>query len=122
MMTIYDLLEKHEIKCKRISGEKNINIFSVGKLNVIFWINDGNVFKMRRKWMEQLSNKCDEYALFLFDKKAKKYYYVKFRNKNNWLNVSYINCDKEELFLGKQILNYPSTIAKFIADVKKYDL
>lgn len=120
-MTIYELLDKYEIKYKNLSSEKSINIFSVGNLNVLFWINDGNVFKMKRKWMEQLSDNCVEYALFLLDKKTKKYYYVKFENKNNWLSGSFINCDKEELFLGKQILNYPSTITKFVSDMKKYD-
>ena len=112
----------YEIKNKKIGKDKNVNIFCVGKLNVLFWINEGKSFKMKREWFEILSNNCDQYALLLFDKKGKKYYYIKFRNKNNWISGSFNNCDKNELFLGKQILNYPSTIAQVITDIQKHSM
>lgn len=44
-MTIYDLLNKYEIKNKKIGKDKNVNIFCVGKLNVLFWINEGKSLK-----------------------------------------------------------------------------
>lgn len=46
------------------------------------------------------------------------YYYIKFLNKNNWLSGSLGNCDKSELFLGKQVLNNPSTIRNILTDLK----
>lgn len=36
-MTIYELLDKYEIKSNKIKNDKNANIFSVEKLNVIIF-------------------------------------------------------------------------------------
>lgn len=118
-MTINELLDKHNIKYEKIKNDKGINLFKVGNTNVLFWINDGNAFKMKRKWFELLEENCEKYALFLYDKKSKQYYYIKFLNKNNWLSGSFDNCDKSELFLGKQVLNSPSTIGNILVDLKK---
>ncbi len=118
-MTINELLDKHNIKYKKIKTDKGINLFKVGNTNVLFWINDGNVFKMQRKWFELLEENCEKYALFLYDKKSKRYYYIKFLNKNNWLSGSFGNCDKPELFLGKEVLNNPSAIGNILTDLKK---
>lgn len=121
-MTINELLDKHDIKYESIKAEKGMNIFKVGTINVLFWINDGNTFKMKHTWFEILENNCEKYNLFLYDKKGKQYYYLKFTNKNNWLSGSFNNCDKPELFLGKQVLNNASTLGNIIADIKKYSV
>lgn len=118
-MTIIELLDKHNIEYTKIKSEKSMNIFKVGNTNVLFWINDGNSFKMKRAWFETLDKACENYVLFLYDKKGKRYYYVKFRNKNNWLSGSFGNCDKPELFLGKEVLNNVSTLEAIIVDLKK---
>lgn len=118
-MTIHELLDKHNIKYEKLKADKGINLFKVGNTNVLFWINDGNAFKMKRNWFELLEDNCEKYALFLYDKKGKQYYYIKFLNKNNWLSGSFGNCDKSELFLGKQVLNSPSTIGNILTDLKK---
>lgn len=96
-----------------------MNLFKVGNTNVLFWINEGNAFKMKRDWFELLEKNCERYTLFLYNKKDKQYYYIKFLNKNNRLSGSFNNCDKPELFLGKQVLNSPSTIGNILADLKK---
>ena len=80
-MTIHELLDKHNIKYEKLKADKGINLFKVGNTNVLFWINDGNAFKMKRNWFERLEENCDRYALFLYDKKGKQYYYIKFLNK-----------------------------------------
>ena len=121
-MTINELLDKHDIKYESIKAEKGMNIFKVGTINVLFWINDGNTFKMKRTWFEILENNCEKYNLVLYDKKGKQYYYLKFTNKNNWLSGSFNNCDKPELFLGKQVLNNVSTLGNIVADLKRYSI
>lgn len=117
-MTIIDALEKYEIKYSKIKIEKAISIFKVGEMNVLFWINDGNAFEMKRRWFELLAKECLSYALILYDKTNKKYYFIKLPNNNNWVSGSFNNCDKSELFLGKQVLNYPSTINSILKDLK----
>ena len=47
-MTISELLDKHNIKYEKLKADKGINLFKVGNTNVLFWINDGNAFKMKR--------------------------------------------------------------------------
>ncbi len=118
-MTVNELLNKHNIKHESILSERGIYIFSIRNTNVLFWINEGNSFKMKRKWFECLEANCEKYALCLYDRHNNKYYYIKFVNKNNWLSASFKGCDKEELFLGKQVLNNQSTIGNILADMKK---
>lgn len=118
-MTINELFDKYDIKYKRLGAEKGMTLFRIGDMNVMFWMNEGNAFKMKRKWFDALEKDCDRYALFLLDKKTKTYYYLKFLNKNNWLSGSFKGCDKPELFLGKQVLNNTSTLGKIITDLSK---
>ncbi len=118
-MTVNELLNKHSIKHESIFSEKGIYIFSVGSTNVLFWINEGNSFKMKRDWFEILQKNCEKYVLCLYDRKNNKYYYIKFPNKNNWLSGSFNSCEKEELFLGKQVLNNQSTMGNILVDLKK---
>jgi hypothetical protein len=118
-MTIGELLDKNKIDNTKIKTEKGITILKIKEMNVIFWINEGNVFKMKRTWFEMLEENCKQYSLFLYDKKDNKYFYIKFQNKNNWVSSGFNNCDKSEVFLGKQVLNYPSTINKILVDLKK---
>ena len=121
-MTVNELFDKNQIKYKRTQIDKGIALYKIGKLNVIIWINYGNIFKMERKCFDLLDKECETYALFMCDKKNNQYYYIKFPNKNNWLSGSFRNSDKDELFLGKQVLNYPSTLGKLVVDLKKYSL
>ena len=118
-MTVDELLNKHNIKHESILSEKGIYIFSVGSTNVLFWINEGNSFKMKRDWFKILQENCEKYILCLYDRKNNKYYYIKFPDKSNWLSGSFNSCGKEELFLGKQVLNNQSTIGNILVDLKK---
>ena len=117
-MTLYEVLDKYQINYKRIAVGKNINLFNVGKTNVAFMINNGNVFKMTRKTYEILTSNCEDLFIVLLDSKNKKYYAIKLKL-NNWLTSGFKNCDKNELFLGKQVLNYPTTLNRVITELKK---
>ena len=49
-------------------------------------------------------------------------HYLKLNKKVNWVKSCFATCDKDELFLGKQVLNYTSSIGKFITEMKKYNV
>ena len=117
-MTITEVLNKYDIKHEKIKAEKGITLLRIKETNILFWINDNNVFKMKRQWFDCLEKDCKQYVLFLYDKQDKKYYYVKFINKNNWFSSNFYNCDKSELYLGKQILNYSKSLNQIIVDLK----
>lgn len=118
-MTITDFLNKYDIKHEKIKSQKGITLLKIKDTNVMFWINDNNMFKMKRQWFEILENECKHYILFLYDKKDKKYYYLKFMDKNNWFSSSFYSCDKPEIYLGKQVLNYSKSINQIITELKK---
>lgn len=119
-MTITELLNKYDIRHEKVKAEKGITLLKIKDTNVLFWINDSNMFKMKRQWFEILEKDCKQYILFLYDKKEKKYYYLKFLDKNNWFSSSFYGCDKPELYLGKQVLNYSKSLNQIVADLKKY--
>ena len=118
-MTIEELLKKNEIDFSVIEKSKSIQQIRIADTNVMIWINEGNVFKFKRCLFEKLENNCSQYALMLFDKNNKKYYFIKFVEKNNWLSSGFYSCDKNEIFLGKQVLNYETTLPKILAELKK---
>lgn len=118
-MTIEELLKKNEIDYSVIEKSKPIQLIRVADTNVMIWINEGNVFKLKRSCFEILESNCSKYVVMLLDKSNKKYYYIKFQEKNNWLSSGFYSCDKSEIFIGKQVLNYESTIPKIISELKK---
>lgn len=118
-MTINELLDKHGVDYNKCKLDGNASILHIHNTNVLFWINDSNIFNMKRKWFDKLEDDCDNYALFLLDKSNKQYYYLHFSSKTNWLSNSFNNTDKPSLFLGKQILNYPHTLSKIISELKR---
>ncbi len=118
-MTITDVLKKYDIEHTVIAKTNQTIFLRLKSKTVLFWINEGNAFKMKRKWFELLQKEEKKYALVLCDKVNKKYYYLKFNEENNWLQNSFDNCDKDELFLGKQVLNELTTLNRIMMDIKK---
>lgn len=118
-MTISELFDKYNISYEMKQQDKGIQLYKVGKTNLLIWLNDGNVFKLRRKWFNALTADGDRYSLLLFDKTEKKYYYLKFNQRNNWFSEGFLNCDKSEIFLGKQVLNYAKTMNQIIPELVK---
>lgn len=117
-MTVEEIFKQKDIVYEMIYMEKKVKIFSLKTKNIMFWLNDSNIYEMKRVWFDLLSQK-DKYALVLWDACKKSYYYIKFDGKNNWLSNSFSCCDKQELFLGKQILNYKAGLSQIIIDTKK---
>lgn len=117
-MTIEELFDKYNIEYTVIKKEQKIQLLKVNDYNLLIWINDNNLFKMHRKWFEQLENNCEKYALLLVDKSVKKNYYIKCKNKNNWVSQGFYNCNKNEIYLGKQVMNYEKSLAYIISDIK----
>ena len=118
-MTIFEVLDKYDICYTKIGNTMKANMFSVGNINCLFKVNKGNVFKLDRKTFDILRNDCEEYRIILFDSVNKKYYYLKLKNNNNWLSGGFDNCQKDELFLGKQVLNYQNTINSILTELKR---
>jgi len=118
-VTINELFDEYNIKYEVTKRDKGIQLYKIGKTNLLIWLNDGNVFKLKREWFNALITGGDRYSLLLIDKTVKKYYYLKFNQRNNWFSEGFLNCDKTEIFLGKQVLNYEKTMNLIITDLVK---
>lgn len=117
-MTVEEMFKQKDINFEMLYKGKKVKIYSLKTENVMFWFNDNNIYKMKKGWFEVLSRK-DKYTLVLWDAEKKNYYYIKFDVKNNWLSNSFLCSDKQELFLGKQVLNYKRSLSQILSDIKK---
>lgn len=117
-MTIYELLDKNGISYTKINVKKGMNMFKIGNTNVLFKVNNNNQFSLQRDVFRILESNCDFYALLLLNSVGKTYYFLDFKNKNNWLKGCFESCDKKEIRLGKIVLNEKSTLNKAISILK----
>lgn len=118
-MTIQELLKTKEIEFVPKYKEKNILVVNISDYSVLIWINNNNTFKMKRSILEEMNNVSEKQVYFLIDNTAKKYYFMKFPKSNNWLTSGFYNCDKDELFLGKQVLNNQKPLSNIISELKE---
>lgn len=118
-MTVKNILEQNKILFSIIYKDKKVEIIQIKDCKIIIWVNKGNIFKMDRKWFEKLSNNCSKYYTVLVDSINNQMFFIKFIEKNNWLSNSFSCCEKEEIFLGKQVLQYKSDMNKIISEIKK---
>lgn len=117
-MTIGELLTKHDIKFIPMKKIDNINMLKIGDSGVLVWFNNSNTFKLKRKVHDEFSKISNKQVYLLIDTLNKKYYYMKFPTTRNWLTEGFYNCDKNEIFLGKQVMNYSRTLTQVIAELK----
>lgn len=48
-----------------------------------------------------------------------RFFYLKLNKKVNWVKSCFATCDKDELFLGKNVLNARITQEQFVEEMKK---
>lgn len=103
-----ELLTKWKIEYKKIDEEKNLRLFKIkSKIHLLYMENKGNQFLISRDFFEYLDSNSLPYTILLHDISKDKYYYLELRKANNWIKSCFATCDKDEIFLGKQVLNYP---------------
>ncbi len=117
-MSAIDIIKKFDIKV--IDEEEDWSIFKVGTKMHILWLqSNSNRFMMERDIFEYLDSNKLPYSILLFNKKEKKYFYIDLKKGYNWVKACFDSCDKDTLFLGKQIMNYPVTEKEIVSILKK---
>lgn len=105
-MNIKDFI--NELNIKVIDEDYNWSIFKLGtQMHILYLESNSNQFIMDRDLYEYLDSNSLPYSLLLYNKKSKQYFCIDIKKGHNWIKVCFDNCDKESLFLGKQIMNYP---------------
>ena len=105
-MKIENLLENIGMNFKTIDEMGNIKIIKVpNKLHICFVSQKGTQFLIDRDTFDYLDTNSLPYCLLLHDLVQNKYFYLPLRKDNNWIKSCFLGCDKEEIYLGKQVLN-----------------
>ncbi len=106
MFNLEELLKKLHIEYKKMDHEGNYTIYKLNEnKNLLLIENSNNQFKLSRDWFDYLDFNSLPYAILLMDKAEGVLYYLSLEKKVNWVKSCFETCDKDELFLGKQILN-----------------
>lgn len=117
-MELYDLLKK--VDYKLVEQEGNIKIIKIAKRVQLFYMESkNNQFEMERDYYEYLDGHSMPYVLLLFDLSAKRYYYIAFNKSNNWIKSCFDSCEKDKLYLGKQVLNCRITEDELVIKLSK---
>ena len=106
-MKIENLLEDIGLEFKIIDELNGIKIIKViDKMHICFISRKGNQFIVDRDTFDYLDFNILPYCLLLNDTMQNKFYYIPLNKENNWVKSCFVSCDKEEIYLGKQVLNH----------------
>lgn len=122
-MNINEILNDLGIKYKEQEYDDYINIYKLGNqksINLITMMEKGNIFKIDSDLFYYLDNQKELYAFLLIDRIDKKYYYLDFKDKRNWLKSSFDRSNKDEIYFGKIVLNNKITKDNLIIKLQSY--
>lgn len=118
---IEKILDKNNIAYKVIDGEGNTTIIKInGKLHMLYIHNKGNQFQVERDFFEYIDGNSIPYVILCEDDNIHVLYYLKLNKKANWVKSCFDTCDKDVIYLGKQVLNSKVTETDLIKELKKY--
>lgn len=91
-----------------------------GKLHMLYIHNKGNQFQVERDFFEYIDGNSIPYVILCEDDNTHVLYYLKLNKKANWVKSCFDTCDKDVIYLGKQVLNSKVTEIDLIKELKKY--
>ena len=104
---IEKIFVQEKIEYKKIDEEKGVKLYKVGsKCHLLYIKNKGNQFLLHRDFFEYLDSNSLPYKILLHDIQENKFYYLELRRNNNWIKSCFATCNNDEIYLGKQVLNY----------------
>lgn len=116
ILKIEEILKNEKIGYKVIDEDTNVKILKVeAKIHIFCMESKGNQFVINRDYFEYLDSNSLPYNLFLQDILNHKNYYIELPKAHNWVKSCFETCDKENIYLGKQVLN------SIITEQKLYD-
>ena len=103
---IEKILMQEKIPYKVIDEDKGYKLIKVNSKMHLFYINSrGNQFMLERDFFDYLDGNTIPYAILCHDIIKNIFYYLKLNKKVNWIKSCFETCDKESIYLGKQVLN-----------------
>ncbi|MGF7017745.1 hypothetical protein M2145_001502 [Lachnospiraceae bacterium PF1-21] len=109
-----------EINYKVMDEIDKVAILKVNNKKMIFCMeNKDNVFVMDRDYFDYLDLNSLPYSLLLYESTRKKYYYIELSKSHNWVKACFESCEKDKIYLGKQVLNAEIDINQLRKEMKK---
>ena len=120
-MKIEKILKKIGFNFKIIDEINNIKIIKIPmKLHICFIMQNGNQFILDRDTFDYLTANSLPYCLIMQDTTQNKYYFLQLEKESNWIKSCFASCDKEKIYLGKQVLNAQVEFEELKNKLKKY--
>ena len=118
---IEKILNNEHIEYKLIDEDTNVKLCKVkSKYHLLYIENKGNHFMINRDFFEYLDGNSIPYLIVLYDSLNKRFYYLKLKKQNNWLKSCFMTCEKDDIFLGKEILNSRISDIELIKLIKAF--
>lgn len=105
-MLITNILQENSIAYKIVDETETLRIIKIpSKLHICYMQEKNNQFLMDRDIFDYLDGNSIPYCLVLHDSTTKKHYLIILKKENNWIKSCFRGCDKDKIYLGKQVLN-----------------
>lgn len=102
---IEKVLNTVNIPYKVIDEDEGIKLIKVNaKIHILYMHCKGNVFLLERDYFEYIEGNSIPYAILCYDCSAMKLYYLRLNKNANWVKSCFNTCDKDSIYLGKEIL------------------
>ena len=120
-LMVEQLLQSTNIPYKLIDEDDGLKLVKINsKLHILYLYRKGNQFLMDRDFFDYLDGNSIPYSILCHDTLNKKLYYLKLNKNTNWIKSCFKTSDKDQLFLGKNVLNVQTTAAVFQKELLKY--
>lgn len=117
---IEKILNSEKINYKLIDEDKGIKLVKVNsKMHILYLYGKGNKFLMERDFFDYLDGNAIPYAILCHDVSNGKMYYLKLNKDVNWMKSCFETCDKDTIYLGKQVLNAQVSESVLRAEINK---
>lgn len=116
---IEKLLSGDNIAYKVIDEDNGFKIIKVNsKLHILYLYGKGTQFMMQRDLFEYLDGNSIPYSILCHDTSSNSIFFLKLNKNRNWLKSCFNTCDKDELYLGKDVLNSRITKDNFLKEMR----
>ena len=116
---IEKLLSTNQIPYKLIDEDRGLKLVKVNSnIHILYLYGKGTKFLMGRDFFDYLDGNTIPYAILCHDTLSNNLYYLKLNKKANWLKSCFETCDKDEIYLGKNVLNSRMTKDEIIKEIR----
>lgn len=99
------ILNTINVPYKVIDEDRGLKLIKINaKIHVLYLYCKGSVFQLERDFFEYIDGNSIPYAVLCHDCSAMKMYYLRLNKNSNWIKSCFSTCDKDSMYLGKEVL------------------